>query len=157
MTVMRTAVCRSLIQDRPDTRIHSPPKEDKSLKRSEDISSERVTDREGKKKSSKTEIEVVRRNTEIQSESTKSSKSVKERRIVEIVKPETNKSKSEENERKKEKDEKSKSSKPIRPPLPSQSEPEPTSKSEDISQKSKPVSYSKLRKFLSNKYFRIRL
>ena len=58
---MRTAVCRSLIQDRPDTRIHSPPKEDKSSKRSEDVTSERVSDRESKKKSSKTEIEVVRR------------------------------------------------------------------------------------------------
>ena len=32
----------------------------------------------------------------------------------------------------------------MRPPLPSQSEPEPTSKSEDISQKSKPVSSTKL-------------
>ena len=50
---MRTAVCRSLIQDRPDTRIHSPPKEDKSSKRSEDVTSERVSDRESKKKSSK--------------------------------------------------------------------------------------------------------
>ena len=141
---MLTKLCRSLMQDRPDTRIHSPPKEDKSSKRIEDLSSERASDRETKKKNSKTEIEVVRRNTEVQSESSKSSKSGKERRIVEIVKPENSKSKSEENERRKERDEKSKSSKPIRPPLPSQSEPEPTSKSEDISQKSKPVSSSTL-------------
>ena len=59
------------------------------------------------------------------------------------MKPETSKAKSEESEKRKEKDEKPKSAKPVRPPLPSQSEPEPTSKSEDISQKSKPVSSAK--------------
>jgi len=119
-------------QDRPDTRIHSTTIEEKTLKRTEDLSTDRASDRETKKNNSKTEIEVVRRNTEVHSDS---SKSGKERKIVEIVKP---KSKSVENDKRKEKDEKSKSSKPMRPPLPSQSELEPTSKSDDISQKSKP-------------------
>ena len=95
----------------------------------------------------------MRRNTEVhngsQSDQAKTSISStpKERRIVEIVKPENSKilkSKSGESEKyrtKKTNEKLSEKSKPARPPLPTerQSESEPTSKSEDISHKSKPV------------------